>query len=59
MSSDFVDAARIGERLEATGEVIRGGRSLVFIRGLVSAQGRPVMSFSGVLKKISAVSGRS
>lgn len=58
MNSDFVDAARIGERIEATGEVIRGGRSLVFIRGLVSAEGRSVMSFSGVLKKIGAAAGR-
>ena len=40
--------------LEARGEVTKAGASLVFVRGLVTAEAerRPVLSFSGVIKKI-------
>src|SRR5579863_5136204 len=34
LNGEFIDAAREGERIEAAGEVVRAGGSLVFIRGL-------------------------
>jgi uncharacterized protein (TIGR00369 family) len=52
MNCEFVDSAAPGELIEATGEVVRGGRSLVFIRGTVSAGGRPLLAFSGIVKKV-------
>jgi acyl-coenzyme A thioesterase PaaI-like protein len=41
----------IGELIEARGEVIRAGGSLIFIRGIVTAEGRPCLNFSGTVKK--------
>ena len=51
LSGDFLDSARVGEFIEARGEVTRGGKSTVFVRGLVTADGRPVLSFTGIIKK--------
>ena len=54
LSGDFLGSARPGERLEARGEVTKAGGSLVFVRGLVTAEAerRPVLSFTGVIKKL-------
>jgi uncharacterized protein (TIGR00369 family) len=53
-SSEFIDAAYAGELLEGHGDVVRAGRSLVFMRGMLSSAGRPILSFSGTMKRISA-----
>ena len=55
-NSEFVDAARVGERVEARGEVVRAGGSLIFVRGQITAAGRVLMTFSAIIKR---VSGRS
>lgn len=52
LSGDFLDAARVGEFVEARGVITRGARSLVFVRGLATADGRPVLSFTGIIKKV-------
>jgi acyl-coenzyme A thioesterase PaaI-like protein len=52
LSGDFLDAARVGEFIEARGVITRGARSLVFVRGLVTADARPVLSFTGIIKKV-------
>ena len=52
LSGDFLDAARVGEYVEARGDITRAARSLVFVRGLVTADGRPVLSFTGIIKKV-------
>jgi uncharacterized protein (TIGR00369 family) len=52
LNGDFMGPATLGDLLEATGEVVRAGGSLVFVRGLISTGGAPVMTFSGVIKKI-------
>jgi hypothetical protein len=31
--------------------VVKAGRSMVFVRGLITNRGEPVMNFSAVLKK--------
>ncbi|HYD44622.1 MAG TPA: PaaI family thioesterase [Phenylobacterium sp.] len=54
LNGEFVGTARVGDRVECTGEVVKAGRSMVFVRGLIvnaSAGGEPMMSFSGVIKK--------
>jgi acyl-coenzyme A thioesterase PaaI-like protein len=51
---ELVGTARIGELVECRGEVVKAGRSMVFIRGIISnasAGGEPIASFSSVLKK--------
>jgi uncharacterized protein (TIGR00369 family) len=57
MNCEFIDSAVAGELIEATGEVVRGGRSLVFIRGTVSTAGRPLLTFSGIVKKVRRTGG--
>ncbi|GAM99946.1 phenylacetic acid degradation protein paaI [alpha proteobacterium U9-1i] len=52
---EFLSAGTLdGGIVEASGEVLRDTRSLVFVRGLVTQASRPVLAFSGTLKKIGA-----
>ncbi|MHA7900345.1 MAG: PaaI family thioesterase [Henriciella sp.] len=50
-TSEFLAGALEGELIEARGEVVGGGRSIKFVRGLVTSDGRPVLNFSGTIKK--------
>jgi len=52
LNSEFISAAGIGEFIEATGEIVRETGSLVFVRGKIFSGDRPLLTFSGVLKKI-------
>ncbi len=52
LNGDFLGPAYIGDRIEATGDVTKAGKSLVFVRGLLTAEGRPMLSFSGVVKNM-------
>ena len=51
LDSTFVDAVKVGDLVEATGEVVRAGGSLVFVRGTIAVGERTVMTFSGVIKR--------
>ena len=51
-NSEFIDGAKEGDMLEATGEVIRAAASLIFVRGLISGASRPILNFSAILKKV-------
>lgn len=53
-NGEFVGTALPGEIVECTGEVVKAGRSMVFVRGLITAPGGTMMSFSAVLKKTGA-----
>ena len=50
-NSEFVGAVPEGALLECVGEVVKAGRSMVFVRGIMSVEGEAVLSFSAVLKK--------
>ncbi|NQE60467.1 PaaI family thioesterase [Caulobacter sp. RHG1] len=52
LNGEFVGPARPGDLVTATGEVVRAGGSLLFVRGLISTGGSPMLNFSGVVKKI-------
>jgi len=52
-NGEFIGPARPGDLVECTGEVVKAGRSLVFVRGTIANGGEPMMSFSAVLKKTS------
>ncbi len=52
LNCEFVDGAEAGELIEATGDVVRAGGSMVFVRGIVTASGRPITTFSAIVKKI-------
>ncbi|MEO8114415.1 MAG: PaaI family thioesterase [Phenylobacterium sp.] len=47
----FVGTARVGDLVECTGEVVKAGRSMVFLRGLITNGAEPMMNFSAVIKK--------
>ena len=51
-NAELVGAVAESARVECAGEVVKAGRSLVFVRGLITADGEPAMSFSGTLKRI-------
>lgn len=53
LNAEFVGPGPIGEFIEATGDVVKLGRKMMFARGLISAKGDMLMSFSGTLKRIS------
>ena len=50
-NGEFVGTARVGDLVECRGEVVKAGRSMIFVRGIISTGGEPMMSFSSVLKK--------
>ncbi|MDP9102831.1 MAG: PaaI family thioesterase [Pseudomonadota bacterium] len=52
LNGDFVGPAHVSDLVEATGEVVRAGGSLSFIRGLIETGGQPMMTFSGVVKRV-------
>lgn len=50
-NGEFVGPAYEGKIVECRGEVVKAGKSLVFVRGLITTGGEPVMPFSATLKK--------
>lgn len=53
----FIEAVRAGELLEARCEVVRRGRSVMFMRGTAHVDGRIVATADGVWKVGPAVAG--
>jgi uncharacterized protein (TIGR00369 family) len=52
LNGEFVGPAAEGDLIEATGEVVRAGGSLLFVRGIISTGGKAMLAFSGVVKKV-------
>ena len=52
LHGDFLDSARVGDLIEARGEVTRAGGSLVFIRGLITTGERTLVSYNGIVKRV-------
>ena len=53
-NAELVGTCGVGDLVECRGEVVKAGRSMVFLRGLIvnaSTGGEPMASFSSVLKK--------
>ena len=53
LSGDFLDAVRVGQLVEARGEVTRAGGKTIYVRGIVTADGSPALSFTGIIRKLS------
>jgi acyl-coenzyme A thioesterase PaaI-like protein len=58
LSGEFIDACVAGDLIEARGAVTRAGGSLVFVRGTITTSGRPVLTFSGIIKKVRSRGGQ-
>ena len=52
MNSEFLAPAPIDAFIEASGEVLKAGRSMFFVRGLVTSGDKSLLSFSGSLKRL-------
>lgn len=52
LSGDFLGAARAGALIEARGEVTRGSGKTIFVRGLITADAEPALSFSGIIRRL-------
>jgi len=51
LSGDFLGAVKEGALVEARGEVTRGGGKTIFIRGLITGDGEPALSFTGIIRR--------
>ena len=51
-SSEFLSGPKAGQLIESRGEVLRAGGSLIFVRGIITADDVAAMSFSATIKKI-------
>ena len=49
---EFLDAAKEGDLIEASGEITRAGGSLIFLRGMLTCGERSLFAFSGTIKRI-------
>ncbi|MEM1197159.1 MAG: PaaI family thioesterase [Pseudomonadota bacterium] len=54
LSGDFLGAVQPGALVEARGEVTRGGGKTIFVRGLITGDGAPAFSFTGIIRKFAA-----
>ena len=51
-NSEFIATARPGDLIEATGEIVKAGKSVIFIRGEIFTGARMLLTFSGVIKRV-------
>ena len=51
LNSEFVRGAQVGDLIEASGELVKKGRNLVFTRGQLATGGKTMMNFSAVLMR--------
>lgn len=56
LDTQFLQAAREGQFLEARAQVVRAAGSLVFMRGTISHAGEPLCQGSAVLKRVKTTS---
>ncbi|MEL7686047.1 PaaI family thioesterase [Citromicrobium bathyomarinum] len=52
LTGDFLDPVRVGQLVEATGEVVRAGGKTIFVAGIVRADGNPVLRLDGIIRKV-------
>ncbi len=52
LSGDFLGPGAVGDVMESTGEVTRAGKRLLYVRGLITAGGKPSLSFTSIITRI-------
>ena len=53
LAGDFLGSIAPGALVEARGEVTRGGGKTIFVRGLVTGDSKPALSFTGIIRRLS------
>lgn len=51
LNTNFIDGAYVGELLEASGQMTKAGKSLIFVTGQISAGDRVLLTYTGVIRK--------
>jgi len=51
LSGDFLGSVPPGALVEARGEVTRGGGKTIFARGMITGNGEPAFSFTGIIRR--------
>jgi len=54
LNTQFIAAVQIGDFVEGRGEIVRGTRSLVFLRGMLTVGSRTVAAVDGIWKVLHA-----
>lgn len=52
MNVEFVSSAKVGDFVQASGELVRRGKNILFARGLIKNDEETLLSFSGTVKHI-------
>jgi uncharacterized protein (TIGR00369 family) len=52
LNSDFLAGANLGDWIEGSGEVIKRTGSLTFLRGQLAVDGKPILTFQSVLRRL-------
>ena len=50
--SQFVGGAKAGLLIESTADIVRATRTMLFIRGVLTQENKPVLAYSAILKRI-------
>jgi acyl-coenzyme A thioesterase 13 len=50
--SQFVGGAKVGILIESQAEIVRETRAMIFLRGVLTQSGKPVLAYSAILKRI-------
>lgn len=54
LTSEFAGSGSVGDTIEAHAEIVRAGRSMIFTRGIVRTRGKPLVIFSGTMRRIAS-----
>jgi uncharacterized protein (TIGR00369 family) len=57
LNCEFTAPGEVGDLIESTAEVVRRTRSLAFVRGLLVAGERTLLSYSGIVKRLVRTDG--
>lgn len=52
LAGDFLGPIGPGALVEARGEVTRGGGKTIFVRGIITGDGAPALSFTGIIRRL-------
>ncbi len=52
MNVEFASSAKVGDFVQGTGQLVKRGRNILFVRGLVKSEEKIVLSFSGTMKHL-------
>ena len=50
-NSEFLSGPQEGAYIEARGDVLRAGKSIIFVRGIITGDGKPALNFSGTIMR--------